>query len=351
MNKSYVLRMKKVIDNAIKSLELELSNLTVFTEAASGNYVVSPLIAAIAGAKQVIAITRDSRFGTAKEVEKFTLDLAKNFGVANKINIIFEKEKESIYQADIVTNLGFVRPIDETFINFMKSTAVIPLMWETWEFRDSDIDIYKCRQKGIIVLGTNERLEKLEIFRYVGVLALKLLLEVSIEVYKSRILLISSTHFAENIFNVLEANDAEVLLVDISNTEKLKINDINEFIKNCDAIVIAEQTSEKLIIGQDGIIDLDYILQENPSVRIVHISGNIDSCKIKENNICIIPEVIAPPKYMSLSTDYVGIKPIVYLHTAGLKVGETMARCRLKGMNEKETISYCIKNSPAMDFE
>ena len=46
---------------------LDLKGKTVLTEAASGAYVVTPLLAAIAGAK-VYAFTRTTRYGTVDEI-------------------------------------------------------------------------------------------------------------------------------------------------------------------------------------------------------------------------------------------------------------------------------------------
>ena len=106
-------RIEKLIADAINTYDLNLSGLTVFTEAASGNYVVTPLIAALAGADQVFAITQDSRYGKAADVQNFTLELAQRWGVGDRIEVVSDKLPSILSQVDIVTNLGFVRPIDK----------------------------------------------------------------------------------------------------------------------------------------------------------------------------------------------------------------------------------------------
>ena len=60
------LRTVSVIDRMIDSLQLDLKGLTVLTEAASGAYAWTPLIAARAGAAHVIAMARDSAWGPVK---------------------------------------------------------------------------------------------------------------------------------------------------------------------------------------------------------------------------------------------------------------------------------------------
>ena len=102
--------------DAIDRVELDLSGVTVLTEAASGPFVVTPLIAARAGGS-VVAITRDSRHGNADDVRGYTTEWARHFGVADAIEIHVGSAVERAAEVDLVTNLGFVRPIDEAFLD------------------------------------------------------------------------------------------------------------------------------------------------------------------------------------------------------------------------------------------
>ena len=52
-------RLIKGIIRIIKKFELDLTDKAVLTEAATGNYVVIPVIAAVAGAKKVYALTKN----------------------------------------------------------------------------------------------------------------------------------------------------------------------------------------------------------------------------------------------------------------------------------------------------
>jgi hypothetical protein len=54
---------------------------------------------------------------------------------------------------------------------------------------------------------------------------------------------------------------------------------------------------------------------------------------------------------MSVATDYIGPTPLIKLHTAGLKVGESLARARLKGLNGLEAeLAVLRANSLAQGF-
>ena len=62
----------------VEALQLNLKGKTVLTEAASGAYIVTPLIAAIAGAR-VFAFSKTTRYGTVEDVFLATRKLADQF--------------------------------------------------------------------------------------------------------------------------------------------------------------------------------------------------------------------------------------------------------------------------------
>ena len=88
-------------------------------------------------------LAKDNSYGKAKVKEKL-LSLAKN-GVESKLTVFENKIPEDILsQIDIVTNSGNLRPLDKHFIGKLNKNCVIPLMYEAWEKRDSDIDFSEC---------------------------------------------------------------------------------------------------------------------------------------------------------------------------------------------------------------
>lgn len=330
-------RVFRLIDQAINSFTLDLSGLIVFTEAASGNYVVTPLIAALAEAEKVFAITRDSIHGKAADVKEFTLKLAKMRNVDSRIEVVFNKAPDILRQADIVTNLGFVRPINKEMIEHLKPTSVIPLMWETWEFRELDLDLSCCWQKGIPVLGTSEEDLRVQTRKFIGALAVKLCFEAGLEVAGLRIFVLGNREFKEPIEAALSGVGAAI------EREIAKL-------KKLDLIVIAEHKDANKVIGQKGLITVKRLLKENPMIQILHICGNIDIEELKRANIKIYPQQIASFGYMSASTGYIGPKPVINLQTAGLRVGEMMARQRLANTSFLETIEICLKDNLCQDF-
>ena len=346
-----VKRIEKLIGDAINTYDLDLSGLTVFTEAASGNYVVTPLIAALAGSDRTFAITRDSRYGKAVDVRNFTLELAQKWGVGDRIEVVYDKIPSILSQVDIVTNLGFVRPIDKGMIAHLKSTAVLPLMWETWEFRKADLDLSECRRVGIMVLGTDERAVGLDLFTYVGYLAVKLAFELEIEIYGSKVVVVGSGLFGKSSIKAFDKLEADIKYIDLSAEVSLGTESAKSTLRNADLVVLVEHRNSVCLIGSEGQIAVDELLALSPHVSIVHIAGNINREEIDNAAIPCLPQKSAAPGYMSVTTDYLGPKPVIALHTAGLKVGEAMARTRLAGFNPIEAEKKVLHDLPfAMGF-
>ena len=86
----------------------------------------------------------------------------------------------------MVTNSGHVRPIDRRMVGWMKPGSVVPLMYERWELRPGEVDLDACRERGVRVAGTNERHPNVDVFSYLGVQAVKLLVDAGVAVYRSR---------------------------------------------------------------------------------------------------------------------------------------------------------------------
>ncbi len=107
------------IHKSIKKFNLSLKDKNVLTEAANGNYIVTPIIAALTGAK-VTAIAKNSKFGTIKKIKSQILNYTRKLNLKKRIKIVTKKEKINLSKFDIVTNTGHVRPINKQMIKKLK---------------------------------------------------------------------------------------------------------------------------------------------------------------------------------------------------------------------------------------
>lgn len=342
MNK---LRLRKLVEKAIKTFSLDLSGLVVLTEAATGYYALTPIIAASASANRVLAITRDSRFGRAMDAQDTVLSLADEWDIKDKIDILLSRDDDRVGQADIVTNLGFVRPLDASLLRRLKRTAVIPLMWETWEHRPDDLDLGECRRLGIPVLGTNEHYPDLRTFEYIGLIALKALFIMEIEVFLSNVVVVGSGEFAKQTLDALRKAGAEVTLLVPGNEEMLKSQQALLALREADAVVIVEHQDRKELIGRCAQIGADELFKLNSNLVVVHICGGVDRSALTEAGLRCFPDTFAPAGHMSLMTSFLGPKPLIDLHTGGLKVGERMARLRANGLPALEVETQVLQEA------
>jgi hypothetical protein len=340
----------RLLHEAIKRFELNLDGLSIFTEAASGHFMATPLIALEAGAFQVFAIAKDSRYGTRQMIGEGVVSQASHLSNPSRLNIVYDYEQ--IGKADIITNLGFVRPIDAKLVAQLKSQAVIPLMWETWEYRPADLDLAACRQKGIMVLGTNEQHSKLNFHRYLGHLAARLCYEAGLELCDSRILLLADCRFGPPIQHHLQLVGAHTFWHSPSRGDSLEDPKFKSFLQEANAILFAEHSYTNMLAGPDSWLGPLLCQRFNGGIKCVHISGVIDTAWLKELGFPVFPELSNPitPHTMSHTTGYLGGRPIVELHTAGLKVGETMARAYTQTKDFQTSRKTALKNDLCQDF-
>jgi len=321
-------RINRIMETAISDLDLDLRDIGVLTEAASGYFATTPLLAALAGASSVVAVGRDSRFGSYREIAGEIESWARDLNVGGRI--IFQEGRPSVdqHKIDLVTNLGFVRPIDRGLLGSLTASAVVSLMWEPWEFRAEDIDMAACEELGIPILGTCETHPRLRTYDYLPFVAARLLLESGVEVFRSRIVVIGSDPFGRAIQQGLKAMSAmEVALItpdDGSLAERYARRDAP-----ADAIVVAEHRDPKSVIGGAGGIDPRQLVRDGTVV--VHICGQVDLKTVRAVELPIHPAPPAPYGKMTVTTDYAGPTPVVDLHAAGLKVGEIGVRNRREG--------------------
>jgi len=338
-------RCRQLIERSIHTLGLDLRGLTVLTEAASGYYALTPFIAVLAGADRVLALTRDSRYATADEVCRFTEALQGQWGFAVPVEILRSRDDPRISEADVVTNCGFVRPLDAAFLQRLKSTAAIPLMWETWEFRPEDLDLPACRRLGIPVLGTNEHCPELEIFTYIGHVALKLLYEMGFEAFRSRVLVLGSGEFVGQVQSLLERAGAEVGRLSPGSWQ-LSDPQARRLWQSAEALVVVEYHTRRMLIGAGGEITPQQLSALNPHLAIAHICGGADRAGLDALGFPCHPAVFAPAGYMSVATDYVGPRPLIDLHAAGLTVGAHLARARLRGLSAAAAEAAVLAETP-----
>ncbi len=328
------------IASAVGDIGLDLSGQSVLTEAASGPFIVTAVTAAVAGAERVVACTRDSRWGLSDDVCRETLELARYFSVAEKIVFCPTSPYTAASGIDVVTNLGFVRPISRALIERLPAHAVVALMWEPWEFRPDDIDLEACVDHQIPVIATNESHPRVDTFRAVGMVALKLLLEKQCEVVGLSIVVVGSNPFGLSCSDVFSSLGANVTLLDPSVT--WPTGAAEAAFERADAVVLVEHRHYGEILGASSGRLVEVLSERN--VPLVHICGNVNVDYLEAKRVEKYPADAAPPGFMTVTTGYLGAKPVVDLHAAGLHAASIVSRERKRGRGMTPAINAAVQS-------
>jgi hypothetical protein len=328
------------IHAAVERLQLDLSGKTVLTEAATGAYVVTPVLAALAGAR-VFAYTQNTRYGSVEEVRKLTMDQLQSAGIdSSRVTVVDEISPEIIASADIITNSGHLRPLNESKLQHAKSGAVIPLMYEAWEWRNADVDIEQVRNKNLKLGATNERHPDVDVFNYLGDMALKMIFDAGLCPYRNSFVLMCNNDFGPHIAQVLSKVCESLAVCDRkehrSRYEHLQIDWIGDFpdfevptkYRNAEAIVFTAYPFTDTWIGDTpSPILIDKLIQSFEHPTILRYAGHIDEVKCSDRLAFFPPEVKAG--HMGILPSAIGFDPIIRLQSGGLKAAELMMKNEL----------------------
>jgi hypothetical protein len=312
--------------SAVNRLELDLAGRTVVTEAATGAYVVTPVVAALAGAR-VNAVARPSRYGSAGEVAATTRRVADVAGVDGRIALVADKRAALLASADIVTNSGHLRPLDRPTIERMRPGAVISLMYEAWELRPGEVDLEACRERGVRVGATNERHPAVDVFSFLGPMAARLLTDAGVAVYSSRVLLLCDNPFRPAIEQGLAAMGAEVEAGEALEPQHLE--------PGFDAVLVALRPGARPVLSE---ADARAIGEHLPGAIVAQLWGDLPRDALRAARVGVWPPEAPAPGHMGILPSALGPEPIVRLQAAGLKVGELL--CREAGSLRHDELDY-----------
>jgi hypothetical protein len=300
-----------LVERFCESLSLDLRGARVITESASGPFAVTAAIAAFAGAR-VEAIAADSQYGSARDAASQTVAIARELGVADRIQIVSRTEA-AFELADIVTNLGSVRPLDQTIVSRLQPGTVIPVMYDARELRANDIDLDACRERGVRVVGTFEEHPNFNIFRYIGPLALKLIEDFTTLPNARQVALVGNDLFAPYLIPSLESAFSKV--VHLARWEHLT----QRVVVETDLFIFSDYCGELGSMSDHADPD---VLKYSGKKQMLQFTGGMDSNVMGASGWRLVPSRSIESHRMFHTLAYLGMEPVVELHACGLKTAE-----------------------------
>lgn len=289
------------IDRAVVRVGLDLSGRTIVTEAGTGAFLLTPLLALRAGAKRVLAVVRTSRHGRAEEIARSLDGLARRLTDASRLRIE-GRAPGSWEEADIVTNLGHVRPLDRDAIaHLRRAECRIALMCEAWEARPGDVDPVACAEREIAVWAVDEHHPVVDCFHGVGSIALLLALESSVPLRGRRALVISNDPFGESLRTALTQAGASVVIASPDEDLRAVLADAE--------VVVTGAYAHARPIRLDGAGRGRYLIQ---------VAGEVEVDSLIREGWSIHPFRQLERHRMARTLADVGIDLVLRLHAAGL---------------------------------
>lgn len=328
-------RFVDLMTDMVRSLDLDLSDRIVLTEAASGPYAATPVLAALAGA-QVYALGKDSEYGTFHEVTAQIENLCSDLGSAG-VHVIREVTPDLVSRVDVITNSGHLRPIDRDMLRHADGACVIPLMYEKWECRESDLDVAYCKSRGIRVGGTNERHPSLGVFDYLGDMACKLIFDAGLCLRNNTFVVVANNDFGPYIANGLAPMVRRVGVVGRPEDRPLYdsgvawLSDFPEIrvpseYRDASAILFTAHPFDVEWIGTgDAAIAAEELRRHFTHPFLLRFAGDVRVADLEALGIAYHPTHVKSG-HMGIIPSDIGPDPVVRLQAGGLKAAQLMMK-------------------------
>ncbi|HJW76371.1 MAG TPA: hypothetical protein VJ787_12005, partial [Thermoleophilia bacterium] len=289
----------------------------------------------------VVAVARDSDFGTREQAHEQTAYLARLAGMQDRVTFVGSRLQAPLDGIDIVTDVAGVRPIDEGVIRGLRDTAVVTLMSAVTGWHPSEVDAVGCRRAGIAIAGVDE--DGIDLHRYEALRIAWFLLELGVEIVGSTLLFAADGIVYPKVARVFAQMGARVLVagpdgpgrVSLHGAEKvggdLGDTEVRRLLREADALLTFTDQPDKDLVGASAAISATELAALAPHLAVAVHSGKVDRHALAEAGLRVFPETDAGGGHATHAIGELVPQPIIELHTAGLRVGEVMARARRRG--------------------
>jgi hypothetical protein len=329
------LQLVRLVRREIERARLDLRGLRVLTEASVGYRRITPVLAALAGADEVYAVGRDSVAASRKEAEEQTAYFAELARVGARVKLLSTRLQAPLDAVDLVTDLPGVRPVDESIVRNIAGTAAVTLMRGTTYWRPADVDVATCRRHGVAVAGVDE--EAVGLLRYAPFAVLAALLDLGVEVAGSTVLVAGDGPGVPYVVQALARLGARVLVAAPETAGRVALYGGEKVchalgddaaagrLSGADALVLCPADPAGRTVGPGAPVDAARLTAAAPHLAVVGLEAESDLRALGAAGLRC--RAAGGPNGVS---DLLP-QAVIVRHTAGLKVGEVMARARRRG--------------------
>jgi hypothetical protein len=337
MNSSWKRKMfKDSVLNISKKFDLDLSGQRILTEAASEVFSCTPLLGALGGAEKITCLGKNSKYGKFSKVQKQIRSFAEDLNINTRV---FEFKKRKDFKAkneasyDIVTNLGFVRPLEGEILESVEN-GIVALMCESWEVRKQDISIGEAIEKGCSIVGINEEHSLIDLFSKMPFICIYKMIESSMDPAEVNTLVFGRRNWADNFENFFRKNNFKIQILGVNDARKCKREERLRILEQSDVLIVDSYPSD-IKLGEE-LTENPFSLEEfregciGPKL-IIQFKGGVSEKLGSLEDVKLLPEVPVSWDRMAYTAQEIGVQPVIKLHAGGLKTAELV----LDGYDEK----------------
>ena len=200
------------------------------------------------------------------------------------------------------------------FAEAIRPGAALALMFESWEIQAGreDLSLDRLRARGVRIAGTNERHPNVDVFSYLGLMAVVHLADAGVPAYRAIVGLLCDNPFRSYLESGLASNGATVLPA--SEFDELAGDEI-------DVLLVALKPTGRSVLSRD---DLVRIRNLHPGVPIVQFWGDVDRDVATSAGVPVWPIRPPSPGHMGVLPSRLGPDATIRLQAGGLKVGQVL---------------------------
>lgn len=332
-------KLIRLIEQNIKHFELNLTGYNILVPLYSKEPALTPILARLAGAKNIYVPAQELDF-----INKISF-FENETGNTSNITFIEKETPQLLSSLDIVMCAEGISYIDTSFISALKKECVISILPQNLDFNQTNnINQEECSKRKIPIVSVDPNDEELALYKRLAHLLVKKCSENDIDIFKSRVLLVSNGKLMDNTLSHLKACGAQVYC---ANTDKPQDRPyILKHLAEIDVIILADYPLKStLVVGNEGFIRIEDILTINPEIKIIHLAGKVQTNSLNANKIFYTPENIVQNS-LNVNIKELGIRAAVEIATASMKAAESLIKSKNRTILPSDSIvTYNIVNA------
>ncbi len=308
-NKKY----KELIRQYIDKYNLDLQGYNVLIPVFEPDPLLFSVIAGAAGANNIYAYNPKININEKKNAVPGEFDF--------DITVLGSLPYEILPNLSIILKNSTVSIKDEKCNCLPVRDFAISLLPDNLDFfNPQDTDIKTLKDKKIPVLCHNPEDQRFDLYQHLSNIIIKRCYKLGLDVFRTKILLVGHGNFLNTTLGLLKSMGA---MVYVCNTGlPFDQSYVLKHLKDIDIIIAMDYPDQgNQIVGSNGVVDIGDIVDLCPFVRVMQVSGEIETGSLKLGGVRYYPDEVVKDT-LNVNIKELGERGVVELAVSCLKLAE-----------------------------